>query len=223
MSDPSAEKRYTLAEEIASAVSHGLGAILAVAALILLVHRSLHNAPAPFQASYLAGCIVFGVSLIVLYLSSTLYHALTHPTAKRVFGILDHGSIYLLIAGTYSAYCLTVLHGRLGWTIFTVIWALAVAGISCYAVFGARMRKLSAVSYIPMGLLIVLWAKPVKTRLLAASGQLDNWHLLLLGGACYIGGMVFYAMKKVRWTHAVWHLFVLAGSSLHFLSVYRSI
>ncbi len=222
MRNLSTVKRYSTGEEIASAVSHGIGACLSVVATITLVVKILQTVPAGLKGSYLGGCIVYGISLVVLYTSSTLYHALTHPSVKTIFGILDHGSIYLLIAGTYTAYCLTALQGPLGWIILTVIWTIALTGISCYAVFGARMRRLSAITYIPMGLIITLWWEPVKSGLLAVSGSNASWHLLLMGGACYIGGMVFYAMKKVRWTHAIWHLFVIAGSTLHFLSIYRS-
>lgn len=213
---------YTLGEEIANAISHGLGACLSLAALVLLILKTLRSAPENMQASYLAGSLVFGISLFILYTSSTLYHALTKPTAKKVFGILDHSSIYLLIAGTYTAFCLTTLRGPLGWTILAIIWAMAAAGITCYTIFGSRMRTLSAISYIPMGLLIILAGQPMKAHLLADSGSHGSWFLLLAGGACYIGGMLFYAMKQVRWTHPIWHLFVIAGSSLHFFSFYTS-
>ncbi len=156
-------------------------------------------------------------------MASTLYHALTNPTAKKVFGILDHGSIYLLIAGTYTPYCLTALHGPLGWTVLGTIWTLAAAGITFYAIFGSKMRKLSAFTYTPMALIILFAAGPLKVNLYASSGNSFSWYFLLAGGACYIAGTAFYAMKKVKWMHALWHLFVIAGSALHFFSVYLSI
>ncbi len=223
MSDQSTTKRYSLGEEIASAVTHGLGTELSIVALILLVIKAARSAPAQYRASYIVGFAVFGASLIILYTASTLYHALTNATAKKVFGIFDHSSIYLLIAGTYTAYCLTVLRGALGWTIFGIIWGLAAAGITFYAIFGAKMRRLSAITYIPMGLIIVFAAGPMKANLIAMSGNYISWYFLLLGGACYIAGTAFYAMKKIKWTHSVWHLFVIAGSIMHFFSVYLMI
>lgn len=216
-------KRYTLGEEIGSAVTHGIGTGLSIAGLVLLVVRAVLFAPREYEAAYIVGFVIFGASLIVLYLASTLYHALSNPIAKRVFGIFDHTSIYLLIAGTYTAYCLTALHGPLGWVIFGVIWGLAIIGITFYAIFGAKMRKLSSITYIPMGLLIIFASSPMKANLLAASGSNLSWYFLLIGGAFYIIGTVFYAMKKLRWTHFIWHLFVIAGSVFHFFSVYLSI
>jgi hemolysin III len=213
-------KRYTLGEEIGSAVTHGIGAGLSIAGLVILVVRAATLAPVAHKASYIVGFVVFGVSLIVLYMASTLYHALTNPLAKKVFGVFDHGSIYLLIAGTYTAYCLSALRGPVGWTLFGIIWALAAAGITFYSIFGSRMRRLSAITYAPMGLIIVFAGKMTKVGLYSASGNDFSWYLLLAGGAFYIFGMIFYAMKKVKWTHFVWHLFVLAGSLMHFFSVY---
>jgi hemolysin III len=215
--------RYTVGEEIGSAVTHGVGAGLSIAGLVILDIRAALFAPSGHLVSYVVGFSVFGASLIALYLASTLYHALTNPLAKKVFGIFDHGSIYLLIAGTYTAYCLSALRGPFGWVLFGVIWALAVAGITFYSIFGSRMRRLSAITYAPMALIIVFAGKATKAALSAASGSDLSWYLLLAGGACYILGMPFYAAKKVKWTHFVWHLFVLAGSVLHFFSVYRII
>jgi len=223
MKEASIAKRYSIGEEIASAVTHGIGAQLSIAALVLLAIRAAYRAPERFRAATVTGFAIFGASLVILYTASTLYHALTNPSAKRVFGILDHGSIYLLIAGTYTPYCLTVLHGALGWTVLGTIWTLAAAGIAFYAVFGSKMRKLSAFTYTPMALIILFAAGPLKANLHASSGNSFSWYFLLAGGACYIAGTAFYAMKKVKWTHALWHLFVIAGSALHFFSVYLSI
>ncbi len=215
-------KRYSTAEEIANAITHGIGALLSVAALVLLVVKAAARAPEAAKPSYIVGFAVFGATLIILYAVSTLYHALTAHRAKRVFGVLDHSSIYLLIAGTYTAYCLTALHGALGWSLFGVIWAIAATGIVFYAIFGSRIRRLSAITYLPMSLIIIFAGKPMKSNLRALSGSDASWHLLLIGGAFYILGMVFYAMKKREWTHSVWHLFVIAGSAFHFFSVYMS-
>jgi hemolysin III len=215
-----AAKRYSLGEEIANAVTHGIGAQLAIAALILLIIRAARHAPDASRPSYIVAFAIFGASMFILYAASTLYHALTNPTAKKVFGIFDHSSIYLLIAGTYTAYCLTVLRGPLGWTIFGIIWGIAATGIALYAVFGAKMRTISAISYIPMGLIIILASRQMKESLAAISGNNLSWEFLLIGGACYIAGTAFYAMKKLKWAHSIWHLFVIAGSVMHFFSIY---
>jgi len=217
------KKRYSNGEEIANATTHGVGAALSIAGLVLLDIKAVLFAPTGYKTQYVVGFTIFGVSLIILYLASTLYHALTNPLAKKVFGIFDHGSIYLLIAGTYAAYCLTALHGPLGWTIFGIIWALAITGITFYSIFGSKMRRLSAITYIPMALIILGAGSTVKSSLAAISGNNLSWYFLLIGGACYIVGTAFYAMKKIKWTHFVWHLFVIAGSIMHFYSVFLSI
>jgi hemolysin III len=223
MTNKSTTKSYALGEEIGSAVTHGIGTILSMAGLILLIVTACRYAPIEYKSSYIVGFIIFGVSLIILYTASTLYHALTNVMAKKVFGIFDHSSIYLLIAGTYTAYCLTALHGTLGWVIFGIIWVIAVTGITFYSIFGAKMRRLSAITYIPMGLIIIFAAQPMKQNLIRVSGSNISWYFLLIGGAFYIVGTGFYAMKKIKWTHFIWHLFVIAGSVFHFFSVYWSI
>jgi hemolysin III len=220
MSNESTKTRYTRGEEIANAITHGIGTGLSIAGLILLIIRAERYAPTEYKTSYIIGFTIFGISMIILYSASTLYHSLTNRVAKKVLGIFDHSSIYLLIAGTYTAYCLTVLHGVLGWAILGIIWGLAAVGIIFYAVFGSRMRKLSAISYIPMGLIIIFAYRPTKTNLVTVSGDNISWYLLLIGGALYIAGTAFYAMKKIKWTHFVWHLFVIAGSIMHFFSIY---
>jgi hemolysin III len=196
MSVKPVEKNYTLGEEIANAVIHGIGIALSIAGLVLLIVRAARYAPEGYHASYIVGFTIFGSSLIVLYLASTLYHALTNSTAKKVFGILDHGSIYLLIAGTYTAFCLTALRGTLGWIIFGVIWGVALTGITFYSIFGARMRKISAITYIPMGLIIILASDTMKVNLYNISGKNLSWNFLVAGGALFITGTAFYAMKK---------------------------
>lgn len=208
------EKRYSLGEEIVNAITHGIGAGLSIAALVLLIVRAAKYAPSDLRASYIVGYTIFGSSLIILYLFSTLYHALPLKT-KKVFGIFDHCSIYILIAGTYTAYSLTVLHGAVGWTIFGIIWGLAVLGIVLYSIFGSKVRILSVITYIPMGWLIIFAARPLKAQLSAFS-----FKFLILGGVIYTAGCIFYAMKKIKWAHAIWHLFVIGGSIMHFFSLY---
>ena len=179
-------KRYTTGEEIVNAITHGIGALLSIAGLALLIIRAVRYAPEEYKGRCIVGFTIFGASLIVLYLFSTLYHALPLGT-KKVFGIFDHCSIYILIAGTYTAYCLTALRGAVGWSIFGVIWGLAVVGIVLYAIFGSRVRVLSVVTYIPMGWLIIFAAKPLKEQL-----PLLSFRFLILGGILYTVGCIFY-------------------------------
>ena len=210
-------KRYTIGEEIVNAVTHGIGALLSIAALVLLIVRAALYAPDTYRVSCIVGFTIFGVSLIILYLFSTLYHALPLRT-KRLFGIFDHCAIYILIAGTYTAYCLTALRGVVGWSIFGVIWGLAVTGIALYAIFGSRVRIFSVLTYIPMGWLIIFAVRPFKAQL-----PLLSFRFLILGGLLYTAGCIFYTMKRIKWMHGVWHLFVLAGSIMHFFSLYFSV
>lgn len=210
-------KRYTTGEEILNAITHGIGALLSIAALVLLILKAVFSAPVEYKAQCVVGFTIFGSSLVILYVFSTLYHALPLG-AKKLFGIFDHCSIYILIAGTYTAYCLTALRGAVGWVIFGVIWGLAVVGIALYAVFGSRVRVLSVVTYIPMGWLIIFATKPLSEQL-----PLLSFRYLIVGGLVYTAGCVFYALKKIKWMHGVWHLFVLGGSIMHFFSIYYSI
>ncbi len=211
------KRRYSIGEEIGNAVTHGIGAGLSVAALVILIIRANRLASSDLKAEYIVGFTIFGASLILMYLFSTLYHALPLG-AKKVFGIFDHCSIYVLIAGTYTAYCLTVLNGFAGWTIFGIIWGMAVIGIVLYSVFGSRIRAMSVLTYIPMGWLIVFAIRPLKAQLPTLS-----FKFLLFGGIAYTVGFIFYAMKKIKWSHGIWHLFVLAGSILHFFSLFFSL
>ncbi len=207
-------KRYSIGEEIFNSITHGIGVGLAIAGLVLLIVRAVRHAPTEFLGSYVTGVSLFGASMIILYLMSTLYHALTPYGAKKVFAIFDHCSIYILIAGTYTPFCLAFLRGALGWTIFGVIWGLAVLGIVFYSIFGSRMRLLSVITYILMGWMIIFAFKSVKQAISPTS-----LAFLLSGGVAYMVGVIFYAMKKIKWTHCIWHLFVLMGTVLHFFSV----
>ncbi len=208
-------KRYTAAEEIWNSITHGIGTGLAIAALVILVVRSVYLAPQAMKSYFVTGYSIFGSSLILLYLMSTLYHALTPYGAKKVFSIFDHSSIYILIAGTYTPFCLTALQGPVGWTIFGIIWVLAIMGVVFYAVFGNRLRFLSVIMYILMGWLIIFAIKPMKKSL-----PQESLAFLISGGASYTIGVVFYALKKIRYSHCIWHLFVLGGSILHFFSLF---
>jgi hemolysin III len=213
--DAKKPKRYSMGEEIFNSVSHGIGAGLSVAAIVLLVVRAVMNAPAGREGITITSFAIFGASLFILYIMSTLYHALTPYNVKNVFQIFDHSSIYLLIAGTYTPYCLVGLQGERGWVLFGIIWGLAVAGITIYAVFGNKMRLMSAITYVLMGWLIVFQGKTLASLIPHMS-----FVLLLTGGVAYTAGCPFYMLKKIKWTHSIFHLFILIGSVLHFFSVY---
>lgn len=208
---------YTLGEEIANAVTHGVGACLSMAALALLVVRAATRAPEGETAGYVVGYSIFGAALVTLYLASTLYHSLARPRAKRIFATLDHSAIYLLIAGTYTGFCLGPMYGWEGWWIFGTIWALATIGIVAYSVYEDRAQHFSTILYLTMGWFVVLFARQVYAAIPTIS-----WRLLVWGGIAYTVGCVFFLMKR-RWAHSIWHLFVLAGSVLHFLSLYWAI
>jgi hemolysin III len=208
---------YRLDEEIANAITHGIGVLLSIAGLVILVVKAARFAPAGQTGYYITSFCVFGFSMFFLYLMSTLYHSLKRTRAYPVFERLDHSAIYVLIAGTYTAYCLTALRGSVGWWIFGLIWGLAAAGISLYAVFGKRLRAASVVTYILMGWIIVFAAAPLK-----ASISNQSWTFLVVGGIVYTAGAVVYSLKKIRWTHPIWHLFVLGGTICHFFSILYS-
>jgi hemolysin III len=199
-------------EEIANSVSHGAGLLASVAAAPFLVCSAALRG----SASAVAGAAVFSASMILLYLFSTLYHALPCPRAKAVFRVLDHAAIFLLIAGTYTPFTLGVLRGAWGWTLLGLVWGLAAAGIALTAAGGIRFPKLSMALYLAMGWLVVAAVKPLWLRM--PTGGLA---LLAAGGIAYTAGTAFYAAKRVRYCHFVWHLFVIAGTSFHCAAVLR--
>lgn len=208
--DDERHRPYSLGEEIANSIIHGLGVGLSVAALVLLVVFAVQSGD-PLK---LASAIVYGVALVLEYTASTLYHSFPQPKVKHVFKIFDHCGIYLLIAGTYTPFCLVTLRGDGGWLVFAVIWTFAIVGISLEAFWAYRPRWLSAAVYLGMGWMVVFSIKP-----LAANLDPAGLWLLVAGGLCYTVGTVFYVMKKVPYMHAVWHVWVLAGSLCHFLAV----
>lgn len=210
-------KPYRLDEEIANAITHGIGVFLSIAGLAILIASAVTRAPQGQLTYYVTAFSVFGFSMIFLYLMSSLYHSLLRTRAYPVFERLDHSAIYVLIAGTYTAYCLTALRGTVGWWIFGLIWALAIAGISFYAVFGSKLRVVSVGTYILMGWIIVFASDPLK-----AAVSNESWILLIAGGVVYTAGAVVYSLRKIRWTHPIWHLFVMGGTTLHFFSILRS-
>ncbi|MDR3719098.1 MAG: hemolysin III family protein [Bryobacteraceae bacterium] len=201
--------RQTVGEEIANSVTHGVAAALSIAALVILVVFAALRG----NAWHVVSCAVFGVTLILLYLASTLYHALPPGKAKQVFRILDHASIYLLIAGTYTPFTLVTLRGPWGWSIFGVVWALAVAGVVFQSLLIGRLPALSTTVYVLMGWVVVIAARPL-IHALPWGGLL--W--MLAGGLAYTLGVYFFA-SKTKFAHMVWHLFVIAGSLCHFFAV----
>ncbi|MBN2008781.1 hemolysin III family protein [candidate division KSB1 bacterium] len=200
----------SLGEEIANSVSHGIGAALSIAALVLLVVFASKQEDAWRVVSF----SIYGTTLFLLYMASTLYHSFPQPRVKRFFRILDHSSIYLLIAGTYTPITLVSMRGPWGWTLFGLIWALAIGGIIAKIFLIGKLKIISVILYLIMGWLILIAVKPMLSMVPAG---MILW--LLIGGACYTLGIVFYAIKKVPYFHFIWHLFVLAGSISHFFGM----
>ena len=197
-------------EELASALTHGLGATAALAAgAVLITLAALYG-----DGWQLAAAIVFGVCLLLLYLASTLYHAFHHPVLKGRLKVFDHCAIYLLIAGTYTPFTLVGLRGPLGWSLFAAIWTLALAGVVFKLFYTGRFKRLSTMIYIAMGWLVLIAIKPV----LAA---LDAWTFgwLMAGGLFYTLGTVFYHRESIPYSHAIWHLFCIGGSVCHYVAV----
>ena len=208
-----AARPQTLGEEIANAVTHGAGLLGSLAALPVLILAALNQR----DVWQIVGGTVFGVTLVLLYLASTVYHALPlrRSRAKRVLRVLDHSAIYLLIAGTYTPFTLGALRGPWGWALLGTIWGLALFGIIAKFTLGFRFPRLSTVLYIAMGWLVVVALHPLAARV-SPTGL--AW--LVAGGLCYTGGVIFYATDtRIRYGHALWHLFVLAGSVCHFVAV----
>jgi hemolysin III len=208
----SREHAQSPGEELANSVSHGVGLLAALAATpVLLISAVRHGG-----AARIAGAGVFAAAMVLLYLASTLYHALPGNRAKRVFHVLDHAAIFLMIAGTYTPFTLGVLRGAWGWTLFGLVWGLALAGIVLTAAGGVRYPKLTTSLYLGMGWLILVAVKPLWLRM-----PPEGLFWLLAGGIAYTVGVVFYAAKRLRYGHFVWHLFVIAGTACHFNAVLR--
>lgn len=201
-------RSYPLGEEIANAITHGLGVALGIAGLVVLVAQAaaLHD---PWRVTAFS---IYGATLIALYLASTLYHSIPFARAKRVLQRLDHAAIYLLIAGSYTPLLLVTLRGPTGWTFFGIVWGIAIAGCTLEFVAGRRWRRLSLVAYLAMGWISVLIFKQIVENLPAGGVT-----LLVAGGATYTAGVIFYVWKRLPYSHAIWHLFVLGGSVCHFL------
>ena len=202
---------YTLSEELINSISHGIGTGLSITALVLCVVRAAIYG----NAWGVVGASIYGASLVMLYCMSTLYHAITNKKARIVFRVFDHTSIFFLIAGTYTPITLVTLNGALGWVIFGIVWTAGILGIVLNSVSIEKFKKFSMVCYICMGWAVIIGIKQVYDLL-----PRPGFTFLLIGGILYTVGIIFYAMKKFRYMHSVWHLFVLAGSILHFFCIY---
>ena len=210
MSSTGSGPTSTVGEEIANSVTHGLGAALAVAGLVVVVtYASLTRDPWQVVA-----CSIFGATMVVLYTASTLYHSISQPRAKAILRSFDHCAIFLLIAGTYTPFTLISLRGPWGWSIFGVVWGCALAGIVLRTVVGNRWRAPSVVLYVVMGWVAVVAVKP-----LLGAVEPGGLILMVLGGLAYTVGIVFYAWRTLPYHHAIWHGFVLVGSALHFFAI----
>jgi hemolysin III len=208
---PAPQRLQSPGEEIANSVSHGVGLVAALVATPILLHAARRGNRLDF-----AGAAVFSATLVLLYLASTLYHALPRSGAKRTIRALDHSAVFLLIAGTYTPFAFSVLHGPLGWTLLAVEWSLATAGIGLTVVEGERFERLSTPVYVVMGWLIVF-----AVRSLARELPLRGVLWLVAGGLAYTAGVGFLTARRVRYGHFVWHLFVLVGSACHWVAIFR--
>ncbi|MFZ5943097.1 MAG: PAQR family membrane homeostasis protein TrhA [Bacillota bacterium] len=206
----SLQNRYTLKEELFNSITHGIGALFSIAALVILVaYASIQGDP-----WRIVSFSIYGFTLFFLYLSSTLYHSVFHYRIKRILRIFDHSSIFLLIAGSYTPITLGLMRGVWGWVLFGLVWSLAIFGIILKIISLEKMKYFSLGLYILMGWLIVVAVKPM---LAVAPAGLFMW--LLAGGLIYTLGVIFYVWKKLPYNHGIWHLFVLGGSVTHFLGI----
>lgn len=202
----------SLGEEIANSISHGVGFLAAVAFCPILIVGSVRRD----GAAGIVGASIFAFTMMLLYITSTLYHSMARNKAKRILRILDHGAVFLLIAGTYTPFTLGVLRGAWGWTLFGLVWGIALVGVILKSVGGVRYRRLSMMIYLAMGWLVLIAVKPLWLNM-------SSWGLFWLaaGGAAYTAGVGFYAAKRVPYAHFVWHLFVIAGTICHCIAVMK--
>jgi len=202
---------YNSNEEKWNVITHAIGLVLSIVALVLLIiHASTHG-----TAKHIVSFIIFGASLILLYSASTFYHYTQNPELRKKLNILDHASIYVLIAGTYTPFTLVTLTGWLGWTIFGVTWGIAIIGIVLKLFYTGRFDKISTIAYVAMGWIIIFAIKP-----LIASLPLNGLYWLVVGGVFYTVGAILYSIPKLKYNHVIFHVFVLLGSFSHFMAIY---
>lgn len=197
-------------EEIVNSLSHGIGLVLSLLGFAILLLQTIRYG----TGWHIVGCTVYGTALVCLYLASTLYHGVSSPRSKHVLKIVDHSAIYLLIAGTYTPFLLVNLRGGWGWSLLGIVWGLAMAGIVFKFWFVNQFQIFSTALYLAMGWLALIAAKPLLAHVSAVGLR---W--LVAGGAMYTIGVVFYASRRIPYSHAVWHLFVIAGSLCHYFAV----
>lgn len=203
---------YTLGEDIANSITHGIGTAMAAAGLtILVILAALKN-----SSWHILSFSIYGATLVLLYLASTLYHAIQHPEAKRILQRVDHAAIYLLIAGTYTPFLLISLRNTWGWTMLIMIWGLAVLGIAYKMLFLEYFERLSALGYVFMG-----WLSLIAGRQLITNLPQDILFWIAAGGVLYTAGITFLLLRKIPFRHTIWHLFVLGGSLCHYFAVYK--
>lgn len=207
-------RTLTVGEEIFNSITHGIGALLSIAGLVILTVFATTKGNTWHVVSF----SIFGSSLVLLYVASTLYHSFTKQKIKNLFARFDHAAIFLLIAGTYTPFVLTTLRGPLGWTLFGIIWGLAAAGIVVRSIYLTRFRKLMVGIYVAMGWMFLIAIVPMIKNL-----PVSSLVFLFVGGGCYSLGVIFYAWRNLKYGHGIWHLFVLAGSISHFFSVLHSL
>lgn len=207
----SKHKAYSVAEEIAHALTHGVGAIAAIVGLVFMLVWAVSYG----DTFHVVSASIYGASLILLYLASTLYHAFPWPRLKALFQQMDHAAIYVLIAGTYTPFALVNLRGAWGWTLLAVVWSIALIGVIMEVAMKERKKWLSLSLYLGLGWMAVVVIKPMLETV-----EAGGLWLLLAGGLAYTFGVIFYVWKSLRFHHAIWHVFVLAGSVLHFFSVF---
>jgi hemolysin III len=203
-------RKQTILEEIFNGISHGIAAILSIIGLVFLVNKSALLG----KTRYIVSSSIYGTSLIILYLASTLYHSIKHEKAKRILRVLDHSSIFLLIAGTYTPFCLITLQGVWGWSLFAVLWGLTLIGLTLKVIPIPKFKNASVAIYLIMGWMVVVAAKPLINNF-CFSGLM--W--LSAGGLFYTIGTIFYKLKHIKFMHVVWHFFVMAASLCHFLAI----
>ncbi|SER50014.1 hemolysin III [Vreelandella subterranea] len=213
---PLAEGKFSVIEERLNSISHGLGAVLSlIGMVVLLVLASLAAHVDPWKIVSLS---LYGTTLILLYTASTLYHGIPHRRWKQRFQLLDHCAIYLLIAGTYTPFLLVNMRGPTGWLLFAAVWSLALVGIACKLLWPQRLAVLRVLIYLLMGWMIVLASEEM-----AASLSSTGIVLLATGGVVYTLGVIFYAVNAIPFNHAIWHLFVIAGSACHYAAIFSAV
>ncbi len=211
LSRPAGVAQYTVGEEIANAVTHGVAALLSIAGLAVLVAFAVLYSG---SAKVVAAVSIFGASMVFLYTASTLYHSIPNPRAKKVLQYLDHSMIYVLIAGSYTPFCLITLQGYTGIALLCAVWLIAIAGISLQSLLLAKADWINCLLYLSMGWLAVFVIDPLVSTL-----ETTGLALLVAGGLAYTFGVVFYIFERIPFSHAIWHTFVFAGTTLQFFSV----